>query len=373
MVNKLKNVLHPKLAIVKEEALLFFKQCFHKKKILIISDKGIRGLPISSRIQASFAVVVLTLLVWVSFSTGRYFAYEGMLSEKEKEIWSTTVDNENLQYQIADLHKNLTELGKYFDSIQRYDKMAKLTKGGSQAVASTGVVPAPATAAAPTLETPQHLLSNLRSKVRERIISLESIIGMTGLKLQEIAAHNGQIKQTLSANQSPLPPQGGPFIDASEAYGQEALQNNINYLIALEQAIQTLPLSLPMKHYFISSQFGNRVDPIRNQAAVHNGIDLVGPYSAAVYATAPGKVVYSGPHGAYGNLIEVDHGHGITTRYGHLDKIFVREGYIIKRGQHIGIQGNSGRSTGNHLHYEVRYHGKAFNPEKFLKAGSYVF
>jgi murein DD-endopeptidase MepM/ murein hydrolase activator NlpD len=77
--------------------------------------------------------------------------------------------------------------------------------------------------------------------------------------------------------------------------------------------------------------------------------------------------------GAYGRLVEIDHGSGITTKYGHLDRILVREGDVVKRGQLVGLQGNSGRSTGTHLHYEVRLNDQAINPANFLEAGKYVF
>ena len=101
-------------------------------------------------------------------------------------------------------------------------------------------------------------------------------------------------------------------------------------------------------------------------------MDFVGAYRAEIYAPAPGKVVRAGRNGAYGLFVELDHGNGVTTRYGHLAKILVKRSQLLKRGDALGLQGNTGRSTGAHLHYEIRYHNKPLNPYKFIKAGAYV-
>jgi murein DD-endopeptidase MepM/ murein hydrolase activator NlpD len=106
---------------------------------------------------------------------------------------------------------------------------------------------------------------------------------------------------------------------------------------------------------------------------MHPGIDLAGAYGTPVYATADGTVLRAGWNsGGYGNLVELDHGRGITTRYGHMSAILVREGDHITRGQQIGRMGSTGRSTGNHLHYEVRIDGRAVNPIPFMKSADYV-
>jgi len=106
---------------------------------------------------------------------------------------------------------------------------------------------------------------------------------------------------------------------------------------------------------------------------MHPGIDLAGSYGTPIYATAGGIVLRAGWNsGGYGNLVEVDHGRGITTRYGHMSAILVHDGDHITRGQQIGRMGSTGRSTGNHLHYEVRIDGRAVNPIPFMKSTDYV-
>ena len=102
----------------------------------------------------------------------------------------------------------------------------------------------------------------------------------------------------------------------------------------------------------------------------HSGVDLVAPLGTAIRATGPGQVLFAGERKRYGRVVEIDHGHGITTRYAHLGKVLVESGQRIDRGQKIGTLGNSGRSTGPHLHYEVRSGERDLNPMKFLDAGT---
>jgi murein DD-endopeptidase MepM/ murein hydrolase activator NlpD len=123
----------------------------------------------------------------------------------------------------------------------------------------------------------------------------------------------------------------------------------------------------------VSSPFGVRVDPFLRVAAMHTGIDFRGDMGEPVHATAAGTVSSAGWSGGYGKMVEVDHGNGLATRYGHLSEIEVRVGDIIRIGQVVGRLGSTGRSTGPHLHYETRVDGEAVNPDKFLAAGDKLF
>jgi murein DD-endopeptidase MepM/ murein hydrolase activator NlpD len=138
------------------------------------------------------------------------------------------------------------------------------------------------------------------------------------------------------------------------------------------QASVAIPSAQPVKGTALTSGFGVRSDPFRGRAAMHAGIDLAGPIGTAIYATADAIVGRSEWANGYGNLIELNHGRGIQTRYGHLTRSIVRAGQRIKRGDLIGYMGSTGRSTGSHLHYEVRIDGKAVNPVPFMEAGDYL-
>lgn len=133
-----------------------------------------------------------------------------------------------------------------------------------------------------------------------------------------------------------------------------------------------IPSVQPVDKLTFTSNFGIRSDPFVGTARMHAGVDIPGPTGTPIYATADGIVAHADRKGAYGNLVEIDHGKGIATRYGHLSKLLVQPGARVSRGQLIGLMGSTGRSTGPHLHYEVRIDGHAVNPVPFLTTADYA-
>jgi murein DD-endopeptidase MepM/ murein hydrolase activator NlpD len=167
---------------------------------------------------------------------------------------------------------------------------------------------------------------------------------------------------------------GGPLEPAS---GSDAtfkqLFTSWKKLDSISQAAIAVPSEKPVRTAAFTSGFGVRSDPFRGAAAMHAGIDLAGPSGTPIYATADGVVAEAGYNrGGYGNLVKIDHGRGIETRYGHLSAILVSPGQRIIRGQQIARMGSTGRSTGSHLHYEVRIDGRAVNPIPFMKSTDYL-
>ncbi|MCB0712749.1 MAG: M23 family metallopeptidase [Ignavibacteriae bacterium] len=130
--------------------------------------------------------------------------------------------------------------------------------------------------------------------------------------------------------------------------------------------IKALPLTVPIDGATITSGFGMRNHPILRGRRMHKGLDMAAPTGTSIYATGGGTVVFSGRKNGYGNTIIIDHGHGYTTLYAHCSKLLVEEGAKISRGDLIALVGSTGRSTGPHLHYEVRVNGQHMNPEVFL-------
>jgi murein DD-endopeptidase MepM/ murein hydrolase activator NlpD len=120
----------------------------------------------------------------------------------------------------------------------------------------------------------------------------------------------------------------------------------------------------------ISSRFGYRVSPFTGRREFHNGLDIANHHNTEIIATANGRIAFSGERRGYGRLVVIDHGHGLTTRYAHLEQIFRKRDDVVKRGEVIACMGNSGRSTGTHLHYEVRLNGVPINPQKYILNGS---
>ena len=143
-------------------------------------------------------------------------------------------------------------------------------------------------------------------------------------------------------------------------------------LDTIEKGTIAIPSAEPVKGTALTSGYGVRSDPFRGRAAMHAGIDLAAPLGTPIYATADAIVGRSEWANGYGNLIELSHGRGITTRYGHLSKSMVKEGQRVKRGDLIALMGSTGRSTGSHLHYEVRIDGKAVNPVPFMQSNDYL-
>jgi peptidase M23-like protein len=170
---------------------------------------------------------------------------------------------------------------------------------------------------------------------------------------------------------------GGPFVPVvlnKEALGFERQLHRIKSARAmvarLTHAISSIPLRKPVDGDIDpASGFGVRMDPFTSSPAMHTGLDLHGETGDPVRATADGKVTLAGWSGGYGRVIDIDHGNGMSTRYGHLSAIDVRVGQSIRTGQIIGRIGSTGRSTGPHLHYETRVRGGAVDPQKFLRAG----
>jgi murein DD-endopeptidase MepM/ murein hydrolase activator NlpD len=141
-----------------------------------------------------------------------------------------------------------------------------------------------------------------------------------------------------------------------------------------EQAVKKkmIPTMMPVKASYNPSGFGRRIDPFNGQWAMHEGIDFIADYGAPIVAAASGVVIFAGFHPQYGYMIDVDHGNDLVTRYAHTSKILVREGDLVQRGRKIGQVGSTGRSTGPHLHFEVRFRGAAQNPAKFLVTSTTV-
>ncbi len=166
-------------------------------------------------------------------------------------------------------------------------------------------------------------------------------------------------------------PSGGPFIAAPLHFVERTalLNRTLDEIAELRRSAAAMPLRVPVSAKSISSRFGYRNDPFLNRPALHAGLDFVAPAGTEVRATGPGVVVSAGPNGGYGNLVEIRHGGGMSTRYAHLSAILVEAGERVAAGTPIGRVGSTGRSTGPHLHYETRRGGEPVNPALYLAAG----
>ena len=169
---------------------------------------------------------------------------------------------------------------------------------------------------------------------------------------------------------------GGPYIPAEfDANAPDPALMRVARDVATAERLRSLmsfvPLRMPLSgDPSVTSGFGYRADPFLGRLALHPGVDLAEAYGAEIHAAASGRVAHAGPAGGYGNMVEIDHGNGLATRYAHMSDVLVEEGQEVDRGAVLGRLGSTGRSTGPHLHYEVRVDGEPVDPERYLRAGA---
>jgi murein DD-endopeptidase MepM/ murein hydrolase activator NlpD len=218
------------------------------------------------------------------------------------------------------------------------------------------------------------LMAKTEGSLLQGVDDLRNVMRRTGINpdsfARKIAANEGVGGPDIPLDQVRI--EGISDAKFTQAYlGAAAVLDQLNGLSA---AMSHVPLSMPVPtaSFDKSSGFGARVDPFTGRYAFHPGIDFAGPWGSVVHATAPGVVVFAGNRGGYGNMVEIDHGYGIHTRYGHLSMISVRVGSRIAKGATLGRVGSTGRSTGPHVHYEVWYDDVVKNPNNFIEAGRHV-
>lgn len=214
-------------------------------------------------------------------------------------------------------------------------------------------------------------------------LSLEHIEEQQINRIQSLAQNTSrktaEITRILKGSQLPAPridnatAVGGPFIPADNNlafdYSLRGLDQALQQFDKVLDHIDVLPIKNPVAGAKISSHYGHRRDPFLKRRAFHSGMDFKARTGTRVYAAAKGKVTKAGWSGGYGRMVEIDHGNGTTTRYAHLSRISVKKGQYVSPDMSIGRVGSSGRSTGPHLHYEIRRYGKAVNPSRYINAG----
>ena len=196
-------------------------------------------------------------------------------------------------------------------------------------------------------------LNGAYGQLNQRSKLIDSILSTLEISPEDFLERNGS--------------QGGPFTSIDE----ETTDKLIFKVDRTLKTLQPLPLGYPITGR-ITSSFGKRVDPLNSRTAFHDGIDIVNRQGSEIKATADGIVVECGYNGTYGWYVKLDHGNSFISMYAHNKKLLVKKGDIIMRGQIVSYLGNTGRSTGPHLHYEIRYKNKPINPIKFMRIAKYI-
>ena len=372
---------------------LLYKKIFAKKTLILVSNNKIRNLEINPSLQ--ILIVIFTIFTANIFYKSTI--YNDIISNKSSKIKRLEQTNQRFHNELLVINNNLEKINNYFMTIADYEQdldgknQVSLHDNELNIILADLNLEENYKKTAIEIANANIILDNIKLSAKKRSSILESKINRTGILVTEnrISRNKNSYENdfvALSLNtEEELSKQGGPFeiiptgqeqqeIDASINLGTIDINDEINHLSNLEKFIYHAPLSRPMKNYYVSSSFGIRKDPIKKVRAQHNGMDFVGSKKyEPVISPSVGEVKFAKKFGAYGKTVIIDHGYGITSRYGHLHKINVKKGDIVKKGDTIALQGSTGRSTGHHLHYEIRYNRSPLNPKKFLKSGDNIF
>lgn len=293
---------------------------------------------------------------------------EAVSADLLKRRLNTWVQIDFLQQKLEDMYRNgsyAPEFKKFSDLQLDYElvreenrQVRKWNKELEEAMVAID------SADGQIVERVSQLTSNGVDAIRRDLRKIGSILASLGLNDQKLAE---------KANRADSPAVGPPVKDFKLAQGMDPKYHKLAEQVQLWQGLERtrtmLPLGQPVKGPVrITSSYGTRNDPFDGTPTMHKGIDFSGQIGTPLYAVAPGKIIQAGNRFGYGDAVEVDNGLGFTTLYAHLSAISVKRGDQIKAGDLIGLGGSSGRSTGPHLHYEIRYNGAPFNPYMFIKA-----
>ncbi|HLH91676.1 MAG TPA: peptidoglycan DD-metalloendopeptidase family protein [Xanthobacteraceae bacterium] len=329
------------------------------------------------------------------------FAYEDRIADMRAQVDRVTsrqlLDQEQFEQRLTQLAERQSALEARTSSLGALTEpvITGSTRQPSRSLAPRAPAGAPkpspinaTTAPLPPPDRESLLMSDGVAGALTRVqASLDRVEAGQNAAIEALAAsYDGKLKRLrgvlaeLGVRSELRPPGeavGGPFVPYRLPANADAFERQI-HRVTLERAqadqlaheMAALPIRKPVPGELdTSSGFGVRIDPFLNRPAMHTGIDFRGTIGEPVHATAAGTVTIASWSGGYGRMVEIDHGNGLATRYGHLSEIDVKVGQKVRIGQEIGHLGSTGRSTGPHLHYETRINGEAVDPDRFLRAG----
>lgn len=343
---------------------LFIKSIFlNEREIICVSNSCIK----SKKVGAVFLIWNILLVFWTFFVTIKYFDLQREVSEKDNIISDLETHKQNLLANVAILETNVNNIENFIVSLNRFDRFSNIDENSIYSNVN-------ATTEDNNLNTLNIDLVLKRTKDNLKNVNVALINRINAIKdIKEQIDFNDNI-QAVSYEM--------PVNTASNTVSTNVLESivmkktidkNLASLNSLETFINAMPFSEPMQINYVSSKYGRRLDPFTKQPKEHHGVDVVGPYLGKIYSPAPGKVVFAGLKGGYGKAVIVEHEYGIKTVYGHLNSYNVKAGDKVARGDVLGIQGSTGRSTGHHLHYEILKGRNRYSPLEFIKVGSNLY
>lgn len=343
-----------------------------EREIFVRAGGTVRFIRISTRAQlTALAAIVLAVMAWLGV-LGATLWQRGAVELAEQRLRAERSAVNSAEARVKADMRSVDSVADDLESRQdALDAMMRAHFGGKvdgqqllgeEKPAAPDKLSAGGSSAADRLkrlrERQDRFASLLESAATQRLAKVETAIRGFGLDPARLSRQG----------------QGGPFIPAalvmrdSDARDLRELALLLDRLATMEATLRTIPSGRPTAAPMETSSYGFRRDPFNGMAAFHAGIDFPGRHGQPILAASAGRVIAAGVRNGYGNCIDVDHGHGIVTRYAHLSGYDARVGDLVTRGQQIGRMGSTGRSTGTHLHFEVRINGAAVNPRNFLEA-----
>jgi murein DD-endopeptidase MepM/ murein hydrolase activator NlpD len=355
------------------------RQWFPDREFFMRADGQVRFIKISAKLQMRVAagvvaVVVLWLVALAVMAWGQYRAEADLASFVEEKARVATA-SERIKAYGGDLDKQVAEMKQRQDFLEEMARM--LPEDIVAEGASSGTVTDSTAEAAETVKKVSALIPEARglAEIEARQLAFaERLTRFADARARraEAAMRKLNLDPKFMSRQTQQA-MGGPFEAIMGGGGEidprfERLGLSLARMAVLERALDGIPQVVPASVENITSGFGYRRDPFNGHAAVHAGIDFKGAVGSPIFAAADGRVTFAGVKSGYGNAIEITHGNGMLTRYAHLSRIDVTVGQPVAAGATIGGLGSTGRSTGPHLHFEVRINDRAVNPRPFLEA-----
>jgi len=367
-------------------AAIRIRAWFPEREFIMRSEGHVRYLRITTRLQMTVAAIAAALLLaWVltmaAVAIGSLLERRDALSLLNREAKVTSAESRIATYR-KDVDSVADDLGRRQAFIEQ---MVKTYVGELPADAKAGeTVSDSSKEASKTVDKVSALVPEAASLAQVEARQLAFAERLTRLADRKSAAAEAALRKLglnpkrMLATLDDRSAMGGPLIELLP-FGKKSFDPRFRRLglslarmDALQRGMQGIPQVVPAAGTHISSGFGFRSDPFSGSPAFHAGLDFKGPVGAPIYAAARGRIAFVGRRPGYGNCVEIDHGNGIRTRYAHMSTFRARVGEPVMAGQVIGAVGSTGRSTGPHLHFEVRLHDQPVNPRPFLEVAPNV-
>jgi len=360
---------------------------FPEREFFMRSKGQVRFIRISPKLQmTAAAVVVLVALAWIgtmaAVTISNFLEQNDRLALLQREAKVESAESRVAKYRndlngvAADLQKRQDFIEKMVESSFDQAPAGDLPQG---TVSDSAGESAKAAKKISMVVPEAGALAQIEARQLAFVERLTRLADFRAARAEQTIRRVGLDPGMMLASLSDTSAQGGPLIPLLTGSGSridprfERLGLSLARMSALERGAARIPNTLPASLDYISSGFGYRSDPFTGGGAFHAGLDFRGPIGAPIYAAAAGTVSFTGVKQGYGNCVEIDHGNGLMTRYAHMSRIAASPGQKVPAGAVLGAIGSTGRSTGPHLHFEVRIHDRPVNPRPFLEGATHVF